>query len=197
MHNRAISPESNPSQRKNSISPPHSFSPLPQRRTSSTEESKEEERKRAKWKALAFQYRAEASNRYRPLIFTKGNLVSNEASRLSPVWRPLRFILRSNKHRGGGEGGRRGLVQRPDFCDLAWPWKTGRMLRDRGCKRRHASWERERSRGTSHERAYERFEVARISLGQPCLVTPLVSYLDRQFLDPTTVLLNCQPRMGE
>lgn len=93
------------------------------------------------------------------------------------VWRPLRFILgqqQASRERRGGL-----LVQRPDFCDLAWPWKTGRMLRDRGCKRRHASWERERSRGTSHERAYERFEVARISLGQPCLVTPLVSYLDR------------------
>lgn len=112
-------------------------------------------------------------------------------SRLAPA--PFHLA----EQQASGRRGRRGLVQRPDFCDLAWPWKTGRMLRDRGCKRRHASWERERSRGTSHERAYERFEVARISLGQPCLVTPLVSYLDRQFLDPTTVLPNCQPRMGE
>ena len=121
-------------------------------------------------------------------------------SRLAPAPFHLAEQQAASSGRRGGRGG--GLVQRPDFCDLAWPWKTGRMLRDRGCKRRHASWERGREREAVErvtERAYERFEVARISLGQPCLVNSCharslarslaVSYLDRQFLDPT----NCQP----
>lgn len=50
-----------------------------------------------------------------------------------------------------------GPVQRPDFCDLAWPCKTGRMLVER-----QQPPEKERNSWNESRATYERFEVAYI-----------------------------------
>ena len=95
--------------------------------------------------------------------------IEGKLAYLSPPWR-LVVRSRSNKHQP--------RFNDPIFCDLAWPWKTDRML-----QRQQSPREGEKTRGTSHEPAYERFEVARIR-GSVCVSATRFEFRRAKLLDP-------------